>query len=263
MDGAIPNKTLGQHWLNDKSTLEAICDAAEVGSGDTVLEIGPGQGTLTECLLSRKCQLTAVEYDPTLIPQLKKRFSDSANFHLEQGDIRTYDFGVLPSDYKLVANIPYYLTSFLMRRLTTEQTNKPSWVSLLVQKEVAQRVNAAPGNLSLISIATQFYYHVTLGKIVPANLFTPPPKVDSQILILRLLPKPLYLDVNPTVFMRIITAGFSQKRKTLVNSLSAGLDMPKDKISLFLTKSGIPSNFRAQQLSLDDWHKLYGLLERV
>jgi 16S rRNA (adenine1518-N6/adenine1519-N6)-dimethyltransferase len=251
----IPKKSLGQHWLHDQASLKAIADAAGVRSGDTVLEVGPGLGTLTRELLERDATVVAVEFDDALAAQLPERIS-SDKLSVVQQDILTFDLTSLPAGYKVVANIPYYLTSNLIRVLC-ESTNPFSDAAILIQKEVAERAAAAPGKMSLLSVSAQYYCEVSLGAAVPAKLFTPPPKVDSQVLVLSYRQQPLFEGVNTKQFFRIVKAGFSQKRKTLVNSLSAGLGLDKSEVREMLAAAGIPDNTRAQALSMDAWHALY------
>lgn len=255
MNSIEPKKSLGQHWLNDRASLEAVADGAEVGQGDVVLEIGPGQGTLTKILLDRGAVVTAVELDEKLADQLKRDFP-SPNLTVVKNDILTFDLTSLPLGYKVVANIPYYLTSNLLRVLN-ESSNPPSAISLLVQKEVAQRVCAKPGQMSLLSVSVQFYCDCSLGMIVPAKFFTPPPKVDSQILKLVRHAQPLFQDVETKKFFRLVKAGFANRRKTLLNSLAAGLQLPKDQVSQIIANAGLKPNMRPQELSLSDWRELY------
>jgi 16S rRNA (adenine1518-N6/adenine1519-N6)-dimethyltransferase len=251
-------KSLGQHWLTDKASLEAMCQAAEVGPYDTVLEIGPGIGTLTEVLVRRAGEVIAVEFDQRLVEALPERVV-ADNLRVVHQDILRFDLTSLPPDYKVVANIPYYLTSNLLRTLC-ESANPPQTIALLVQKEVAERVVAGPGNMSLLSVSVQFYCEASLGPIVPANLFTPPPKVDSQILRLRYRQRPLF-EVDTKAFFRVVRAGFSARRKTVLNSLSGGLRLSKEVVRTVLERAGIDANTRPQALSLNDWHKLYNALQ--
>lgn len=256
----IPKKSLGQHWLHDEEALDAMCDAAQVSSGDTVLEIGPGLGTLTTKLLARDAHVTAVEFDEALARGLPVRIQHPG-LRVVQQDILRFDFTSLPSGYKVVANIPYYLTSNLLR-VMCESTNPFARAALLMQKEVAERVCAQPGDMSLLSVSVQFYCEASLGMIVPAELFTPPPKVDSQILILRYRSQPLFPNVDVKRFFQIVKAGFSQRRKTLLNSLSAGLHLSKEQTKTLLDQANIPPSARAQTLSLDDWYHLYQQFDR-
>lgn len=249
-----PKKSLGQHWLYDADILRAIVKTAEVKSGDKVLEIGPGKGTLTRVLLDHGAQVTAVELDRKLADQLKTQ--NLPNLTVLNQDILSLNFSDLSPDYKVVANIPYYLTSNLIRVLS-ESGNRPSKAVLLVQKEVAVRAAAEPGNMSLLSVTAQFYWQVSLGLKVPPEAFTPPPKVDSQLLILDCWPKPLYDDIDSKEFFRLVKAGFSQKRKTLLNSLSAGLQLDKSSVAAICKSVDISPSRRPQTLSLDEWHNLY------
>lgn len=250
----VAKKSLGQHWLHDAATLQYICGAAEVNSGDTVLEIGPGTGSLTQVLLDAGAEVTAIEFDKSLTAELSTKFK-SPKFQLIEGDILRFDFGTMEADYKVVANIPYYLTSNLIRVLS-ETPNQASVVVLLVQKEVAVRVAAPPGDMSLLSVSAQFYWQVGVGQVVPAKLFTPPPKVDSQILIMRRREAPLF-DLEPKLFFQLVKAGFSARRKTLLNSLAGGLRTDKEQIQRVLDEAQILSSLRAQNLSLANWHALY------
>ncbi len=248
-------KSLGQHWLEDPASLNSMADAADIARGDQVLEVGPGTGTLTEVLLARGAHVTAVELDESMATELSKKFADN-DFSLKTGSILKFDLGEMPPDYKVVANIPYYLTSNLIRVLS-EASNPPSKVVLLVQKEVAQRVSAGPGDMSLLSVSAQFYWEVSKGPAVPAKLFVPPPKVDSQILIMKRRETPLFSDLNVKDFFRIVKAGFSSRRKTLHNSLSGGLHLSKLEVLTILKEAEVDRGVRAQELSLNDWYKLY------
>jgi 16S rRNA (adenine1518-N6/adenine1519-N6)-dimethyltransferase len=248
-------KSLGQHWLTDAASLQAMCDAAEVSGTDTVLEIGPGLGTLTEVLVLQAQHIVAVEFDEKLARELPSRVS-AENLSVIQHDILRFDLTKLPTGYKVVANIPYYLTSNLIRVLS-ESANPPSIAVLLVQKEVAERVAAKPGDMSLLSVTAQFYWEVSLGMHVRAKLFTPPPKVDSQILILHRRTEPLFPGVDTKAYFRVVKAGFAQRRKTLLNSLSAGLHLDRNETEQLLKSVGISPTARAQTLSLVDWNKLY------
>jgi 16S rRNA (adenine1518-N6/adenine1519-N6)-dimethyltransferase len=258
MNNPIPKKSLGQHWLDDDISLQAMCEAAEITVDDVVLEIGPGLGTLTKLLIEQAREVVAVEFDPALATSLPGRFN-SPNFSVVQQDILQYDFTQLPADFKVVANIPYYLTSNLIRVLS-ETPNQPSVAVLLVQKEVADRVVAEPGDMSVLSVTAQYYWQVGVGPIVPAELFTPPPKVDSRILILQRRDEPLFPDVDAKQFFRLVKAGYMERRKKLRSSLSGGLHLSKPDVESLLEKAKIDPNLRAQALSLDDWYRLYKVI---
>lgn len=262
------NKSLGQHWLKDKKTLAKIVAAADVSKGDVILEIGPGTGYLTDELLARRAEIVALEIDRELVKKLEKKYINrlSTEVFIQEGDVRTYDLNNMPPGYKIVANIPYYLTSNLIR-IISESKNPPNIATLLIQKEVAERVAAKPGDMSLLSVTAQFYWQVKLGEIVKAELFTPPPKVDSQILTLKRREVALFPEADEKKFFRVVKAGFSARRKTLLNSLSGGLRLSKADAGELLERAGVDPGLRAQSLSLPRWHDIYrvaielGLLE--
>jgi len=253
-----PKKSLGQHWLTDEQALEAIVEAAEIKRTDTVLEIGPGLGSLTHYLLGQAGHVIAVELDETLIDSLRQKFADQ-NLTLRQGDILKFDLSDLPSAYKVVANIPYYLTSNLLQMLS-EAANPPKMMVLLVQEEVAERIAARPGAMSLLAVSVQLYYESELGVVVPAKLFEPPPKVDSQVIVLRRHQKPLFHELNTKKFFWLVKAGFSERRKKLRSSLAGGLGISREKAEKLIVAAGVDANLRAQQLSLEQWHRIYEAL---
>lgn len=252
-------KSLGQHWLNDPASLSAMCAAAQVTADDYVLEIGPGAGTLTDVLLATGATVHAVEFDDSLLPALRQKFTQhikSGHLRIGQGDIRTFDLTLLPPDYKIVANIPYYLTSNLVQ-IMSESANPPTVAALLVQKEVAERLAAHPGDMSLLSVTAQFYWDVRPAEAVPARLFTPPPKVDSQIVVLQRRTELLLADSDVKNFFRLVKAGYSQRRKTLLNSLSSGLLLDKEAVQSYCKAANIIPSRRPQTLSIEEWHNLY------
>ncbi len=248
-------KSLGQHWLYDKDSLNAMLEAANVGSTDTVLEVGPGLGTLTETLAQKANKVIAIEKDSDLISNLSDKFANAKNVEIINTDILTYNLGTIDKDYKVVANIPYYLTGKLIRNLI-ESTNPPVQMALLVQKEVADRIIAAPKDMSMLSFSVQYYFKASIERVVSKELFKPAPKVDSAIVGLTRLPKPMFeADINK--LFRLVKFGFSQKRKTLRNSLSAGLKLEPVKIENIIVATGINPNCRAQELNFDQWQSLY------
>lgn len=251
---ASPKKSLGQHWLHDTTALQAMADAAHIGPDDTVLEIGPGLGTLTAELSRRAKQVISVEFDPDLAAGLADRVP-AANLKVIHQDILQFDLTSLPRDYKVSANLPYYITSKIVR-LLLESPNPPLETSLLVQKEVAERMAATPGDMSILGIAVQYYAEATLGPVIPAELFTPPPKVDSQIISLKRRAAPLFADIDIPDYFRMVRAGFSEKRKTLRNSLSGGLRIEKTEVEELLEAAAVNPKARAEQLGLEDWYRL-------
>jgi len=252
------NKSLGQHWLYDRVALAHIADCAELTSTDTVLEIGPGLGTLTSELLRRAGRVVAVEFDSELARKLPAQFPGK-NLEVIHSDILKFDLSTLPTDYKVVANVPYYITSKIVKMLMTAK-NKPSITVILVQKEVAQRMAAKPGKMSILTVSAQIFAEVTLGNVVPAELFTPSPKVDSQVVILQKRKEPFFTDINENDFFRVVKAGFSAKRKKLRSSLSGGLKLPKNEIEIILKKADISPDVRAEALDLDAWIRLVKVL---
>jgi 16S rRNA (adenine1518-N6/adenine1519-N6)-dimethyltransferase len=251
---AGPNKSLGQHWLRDRDVLAHIADCAELTPDDAVLEIGPGLGTLTSELLRRSRKVVAVEFDEELARKLPAQFPGK-DLTVIQSDILSFDLSQLPQHYKVVANVPYYITSKIVQLLMTAD-NKPSVAVLLVQKEVAERLAAQPGDMSILAVSAQLFAEVSLGDVVGAEMFTPPPKVDSQVVILKTRPASFLTDVNEKDFFRVVKAGFSAKRKMLRSSLSGGLGISKTQAEEYLAKAGIKSDDRAESLSLDQWQSL-------
>ncbi|MFZ1360483.1 MAG: 16S rRNA (adenine(1518)-N(6)/adenine(1519)-N(6))-dimethyltransferase RsmA [Candidatus Saccharimonadales bacterium] len=251
---AGPKKSLGQHWLRDRQVLAHIADCAEVELDDTVLEVGPGLGTLTSELLRRANQVIAVEFDEELARKLPGQFPGKA-LEVVHSDILQYDTRDLPAGYKVVANVPYYITSKIIQKFMTD-ANRPSVVTLLIQKEVAQRVAAYPGDMSILAVSAQLYADVSLGDVVPAVLFTPPPKVDSQVVTLHTKPLELPHGIDEKQFFRIVKAGFSAKRKKLRSSLSGGLGVDASTADQLLQAAHIPPEARAEDLSLDEWRVL-------
>jgi 16S rRNA (adenine1518-N6/adenine1519-N6)-dimethyltransferase len=250
-----PRKSLGQHWLKDESTLQTIADAGEIDSSDVVLEIGPGLGTLTRHLTIRAKRVVAVELDRSLASELPKRIT-AKNLDVANEDILNFDLTMMPPHYKVVANIPYYLTSNLLRVLS-ESKNPPAVMVLLVQKEVAERIASHPGKMSILAISVQLYYEARLGPVVPASLFSPPPKVDSQIIILRRHFHPLFKNLDNKTFFRLVKAGFSTKRKKLRSSLAGGLGISREEADEMLLAAEVNGDLRAEALSLEQWYRLY------
>lgn len=293
MSSLTPKRSLGQHWLHDVGALEAMAEAAEIIKGDDILEVGPGLGTLTEILLGRGTNVTAVEFDKELAEDLNARFRHSGRdpefrkknkdriisqaendnkvspcnrvtpckgkLQVVNEDILRFDLTKMPKNYKVCANIPYYLTSNLIRTLL-ESPNPPSVMALLIQKEVAERIVAEPGQMSILSVSVQFYAEATLKEVVPAELFTPPPKVDSQIIQIKRREAPLFPDIDSKKFFQLVKAGFSEKRKQLRSSLSGGLHISKAEADELLKKANIPPTARAQELYLDQWHQISSVL---
>lgn len=250
----MPNKALGQHWLKDRLILEAITDCAAITEQDTVLEIGPGLGTLTSVLLDRAEQVVAVEFDAELAKKLPGQFPGK-NLTVYNDDILSFDFRKLPTDYLVIANVPYYITSKIVHVLSN-CINPPKTIVLLVQKEVAERLAAEPGEMSILSVSAQLFHEVSLGPVVGAEWFTPPPKVDSQVVIMRRRPRPLIASDDQKAFFRVVKAGFSERRKKLRSALSGGLALSKSEVDKLLERVGLSPEARAQELTLEQWQRL-------
>lgn len=250
----MPNKSLGQHWLTNRDVLSDIADAADITSTDMVLEIGPGLGTLTSELLRRAKSVVAVEFDGELARKLPGQFPGK-DLTVIHEDILRFDLSSLPAGYKVVANVPYYITSKIVQLLMTA-TNKPSIAVLLVQKEVAERLAAKAGDMSILAVSAQIYADVTLGVKVGRDFFTPPPKVDSQVVILRTRPTPIVPAEDERALFRVVKAGFSGKRKKLRSSIAAGLAMTKPQAEELLRHANINPELRAEDLSIEQWLRL-------
>ena len=261
-------KSLGQNFLQDRTFLDRIVAAAELTPDDIVLEIGPGQGVLTRELVARAAGVVAVELDDRLITPLRAMFATQLDrVQIVHGDILELDPVALVDQlasqlpgretappYKVVANLPYYITSAALRHLL-EARRPPTRAVLLVQLEVAQRICAEPGDMSLLAASVQYYARPQLVQRVPAGAFRPVPKVDSAILRLDVYQEPA-VAVAPDAFFAVVRAGFGQKRKQLLNSLSAGLGRPKPEIAAALACAAVDPMRRAETLSLGEWESL-------
>lgn len=249
-----PNKALGQHWLHDRQTLADIAMEAHITQGQTVLEIGPGLGTLTSELFRQGARVIAVEYDQGLASKLPGQFPGKDLTVIHQ-DILQFPLDELPVGYKVVANVPYYITAKIIEKLV-RASNRPAVAVLLVQKEVAERIAAPVGQMSLLALSAQIYTEPKLGKVVTRALFTPPPKVDSRAIVLNFREKPLVDPIDEKAFWRVAHAGFATKRKKLRSSIAAGLHIPKSSADELLRHAGINPDLRAEDLSIDQWLRL-------
>ena len=252
----MPNKSLGQHWLHDRATLENIVAYAHLQPVDTVLEVGPGLGTLTSVLLRYAQTVTAIEFDENLARKLPAQFPGK-NLKVIHEDFLTIDLSQFPKNYKVVANVPYYITAKIIQKLLTSG-NPPLLSVLLVQKEVAKRI-ASPKR-SLLSISTEVFTETSLGIEIPAKFFTPPPKVDSQVVVLRRRAQPLVSPEDQKTFFRVVKAGFSEKRKKLRSSLAGGLQREKSHIENILHEAKISPDARAEELTVANWLELATLI---
>lgn len=252
-----PDKRLGQNFLSDPVALQRVAETAHISAQDTVIEIGAGLGSLTRYLAVFAQKVIAIEIDPKLIPPLKQVVAPFQNIEIIQGDILNLQPDELnPStDYLVVANIPYYITSAIIRHLLTAAT-RPKRVVLTIQYELAQRICAGPGNMSLLALSVQVYSEPHIRARIPAGAFYPAPKVDSAILRLDLFSEPLIPNPNLDIFFNLSQAGFSQKRKMLRNAMSAGLHLDPKSVEAVLNQAGIDPHRRAETLSIAEWGTL-------
>lgn len=255
--GLRADKSLGQNFLQDPIALEKITAAAGIRPTDSVLEIGPGLGSLTRYLAVSASEVVAVELDENLIPPLRTVIAPYANIRLIHGDILKFPPAELirQPGYLVVANIPYYITSAIIRHLL-ENEPKPRRLVLTIQKEVANRICAVPGDMSLLALSVQVYGEPRIAARIPAGAFFPAPKVDSAVLCLDVYPEPQIKRESLETFFKLIKAGFSQKRKTLRNSLSSGLHISPMEAADLLTQAGIDPQRRAETVSIPEWQRL-------
>lgn len=255
--GLRANKKLGQNFLQDPNALKSIVSAAEINLSDTVLEIGPGLGSLTRYLAAASRKVIAVELDAELIPPLKAVTKPYSNVQIFQGDILKLSPQDLiqASNYSVVANIPYYITSAIIRHLL-EHEPRPKRITLTIQKEVAARICANAGDMSFLALSVQVYGNPRIAGSIPAEAFHPAPKVDSAILCVDIYPKPKIKADMLNQFFKLIKAGFSQKRKMLRNSLSSGLLISPKTADELLLEASIDPKRRAETLSITEWELL-------
>lgn len=258
--GLRADKSLGQNFLQDPHALERVAAAAEISKQDDVLEIGPGLGSLTQYLAARARSVTAVELDARLLPALAQALAPFNNVRIVQGDILTVPPDALVSDsgYLVVANIPYYITSAVMRHLLGFRL-RPRRIVLTIQREVAERICAEPGDLSLLALSVQVYGRPRIAAHIPAGAFFPVPNVDSSALRVDLYEHPIIDPASIETFFSLAKAGFSQKRKTLRNALAAGLRMQAPVVEELLRTAGIDPQRRAETVTLAEWQTLTNL----
>ncbi|MHB1006359.1 MAG: 16S rRNA (adenine(1518)-N(6)/adenine(1519)-N(6))-dimethyltransferase RsmA [Chloroflexota bacterium] len=261
--GFRPRKKLGQNFLADEEILERIADAAEIEEGDEVLEVGPGLGTLTAVLAARAGRVTAVELDTELAEIVRSELAGRPNLEVINQDILKFDLCARyrPRGYKMVGNLPYYVTSPILRYFL-ESPCPPSQMVMMLQKEVADRLLARPGDMSLLTVSVLLYGEPHLVRYVEAHAFYPAPKVDSAILRIDVRPRPA-VDVEPELFFTLAAAGFSQRRKQLHNALSQRFWMHAGQAPDLLREAGIDPMRRAETLSMEDWGALYQVFLRA
>ena len=256
----MPKKSLGQHWLKNRDILEQIADLAitdidgDIPQAQLCLEIGPGLGFLTSSLLRRFEKVIAVEFDSDLARKLPGSFPGK-NLQVVEQDILQYDFEQIQEPYIVAGNIPYYLTSPLIHKLLTVQPT-PERIVLLIQKEVAERAVAKTGKHTYLSLLISNYADATLGPVVKRAEFTPPPKVDSQVLVLR-----PHTPIVQDAVLNFIKIGFSAPRKKLVANLANGLHLPRETIMDIFSKLNLGIDNRPADLSLAEWKQLFKMLK--
>jgi 16S rRNA (adenine1518-N6/adenine1519-N6)-dimethyltransferase len=268
--GLRARKGLGQHFLIDEEVLKLITSAAGLTPTDVVVEIGPGLGVLTQELARQASWVITVELDNKLAAILKQTLAAFNNVTIINEDVLQIDPQALlqeqrerfppaissPFNYKVVANLPYYITSPVLRHFL-EASLKPQIMVVMVQKEVAEAIVAEPGEMSVLSISVQFYGQPEIVSRVPARCFYPAPEVDSAILKVTLYPRPAVDVADTASFFRLVRAGFTTPRKQLGNSLTQGLGWPKAEVLSLLAKADIASQRRAETLALDEWARLW------
>lgn len=249
-----PKKSLGQNFLQDPNTLEKIANAADIAPTDTVLEIGAGTGALTIKLAQRAAQVLAIEIDERLLPVLHSQLRDFPNVRLYHADILQVNLDALLGSrpYLVVANLPYYITSRILRHLF-EARNKAQRLILTVQQEVAERLVAKPGEMSLLSVSAQFYGKPQIVARLSPSVFYPRPEVASAVVRIDIYDKPPVEVPDEQVFFHVVSAGFGQKRKQLKNSLGSGLAISHAAAADLLKRAGIDPMRRAETLSLEEW----------
>lgn len=259
--GLTPNKRLGQHFLVDPVALGRIVAAADLSPQDQVLEVGPGVGSLTVALAPHCRRLVAVEMDRRFRLVLERVLHPYPHVEVVFGDILAQDPAALMADepYLVVANLPYYITGAVVRHLLTAR-RRPRRMVLTVQREVAARMTATPGKMSLLSVSVQVFGEPRMVTRVPRGAFYPLPEVESAVVRVEMYAEPLVPEPLLPVFFRLARAGFAQQRKTLRNTLSAGLGLPKPEIEATLQRAGIDPTRRAESLNMAEWQRLTALL---
>ncbi len=250
-------KSLGQHFLVDKRVLARIVKAADPQPGETIVEVGPGHGTLTAELAGRGGRVIAVELDGALAARLEQRFAGDAAVRVIAGDAREADPAALVDGepYKFVANLPYYAALPIVRRFL-ESDHPPSRMVIMVQREVAEAMTAKPGDMSLLSVAVQLYGSPAIVCRAGPRAFRPPPKVSSAVVRIDVFPEPALDLASVDEFFRVVRAGFSAPRKMVRNSLKNGLGAEQGGVLRALEDAGVPPTLRPGALSLEDWGRV-------
>lgn len=263
--GVRPSKSLGQNFLVEHSVVARIVQVAGVRPGDLVVEVGPGLGILTGHLLDAEARVVAIELDRDLIPHLRRTFSELGRLTVVELDALRVDVDqILPPNepYSVVANLPYAVASPVLMRFL-EQERQPASMTVMLQREVAERLAAKPPDMSVLSVAIQVMAEPRAEFIVPPGAFLPPPKIDSSVVTLHPLGEARLAANRRPAFFKLVNAGFRHKRKQVLNSLTFELDLPKDEIASRLDAAGIDPMRRAQTLAVDEWIALLDVWERA
>lgn len=257
--GFRPKDYLGQNFLVSEDVLEEIVNAGDLKKTDTVIEIGPGLGVLTQRLVQKAGRVIALEKDGRLVTALRQFFGKQKNLEILEQDVLKYNFENAKPGYKVVANIPYYLTSHLLQMLLG-LANQPTLIVFLVQKEVGERLTAPAGELSLLGISVQVFADADIIAMVPKENFWPKPKVDSTIVWIK--PSDKYPQIHDhKLFFRMLKIAFAGKRKQIHNTLANGLKLPKEQVLRLLVTAKIDPTLRPQDLTIEQWIDLYSQIK--
>lgn len=266
MSGIRAKKSLGQHWLVDRGVLRRIAEAVGVEEGDTVVEVGPGKGALTEYLVSRSERVIAVEVDSVLAERLRERADgdglrviEASVLEMAPEEILKLGDGGVP--YVVVGNLPYYIGTAIVRHFLSARV-KPRRLVVMLQAEVAERMAASPGKMSALAVETQLFAEARVLFRIPAKAFRPPPKVKSAVLLLEVRDSPDVEVDDPQRFMELVHAGFAAPRKRLRNSLAVGLRVAPPEAGEILVAAGVDPEQRPQMLDLDAWQDVYFAFRR-
>lgn len=260
-------KSLGQHFLKDQTVIEHILAVAQIAPEEKILEIGPGTGALTEKLIERVKKVIAIELDHQMVEYLTQTLEASQGFSLLEANVLEVDLNELlvqagfeSRGYKIVANLPYYITAPIIRTLLSLEITPKSLI-LMVQKEVAERITARPGSMSLLSLMVQYYADARIAFTVAATAFDPAPAVESAVIELR--PMRVYDDEQDRRLFRIARAGFAARRKTLANNFASSFQLERMRIEQALSSLGLRADIRAQALSVAEWRGLVPVIENL
>jgi 16S rRNA (adenine1518-N6/adenine1519-N6)-dimethyltransferase len=258
-----PARSKGQNFLVNEDVYQAVIDAADLKKSDTVLEVGPGLGFLTKLLAGKVERVVAVELDPKLAMILPTRLQSEGIKNVEVIQMNVLDFEKskhkIKGAYKIVANLPYNISSVFLRKFL-ETDNRPQTMTLMLQREVAERIAAKPGEMSLLGLSVQFYAETKIMALVEKKDFWPEPEVRSAVINLKIKDKPVLSEAQAKDFFRLLKFGFSAKRKMLKNNLASGLKLGTNEVEKMLIEAGLSATCRPQDLGLEEWVKIFNLI---